>query len=102
MSVAGTWNLTIATPVGEQRTTVELTGDDTDLRGVARSDAGEVALKEVVLRGERLTWKQSITRPIKLNIAFDVVVEGDELRGSSKAGLFPKSQVTGRRVAPAL
>ncbi|NAZ86962.1 hypothetical protein [Kineococcus indalonis] len=101
MSVAGTWNLTIATPVGEQRTTVELTGEGADLRGVARLDGGDVALKEVALRGERLTWKHSITRPLRLSIAFDVVVRGDEMEGSSKAGVFPRSRVTGRRVAPA-
>jgi hypothetical protein len=43
----------------------------------------------------RLTWRQAVTKPLRLNLAFDVTVEGDTLSGVSKAGRLPA--VTGRR-----
>ncbi len=51
-----------------------------------------------VLDGNRLTWKQSITKPMRLNLTFDVIIDGDTLSGTSKAGMLPASKVTGTRV----
>ncbi len=60
----------------------------------------EVELTDVVLDGSRLTWAQSITRPMRLNLTFDVTVDGDRLTGRSKAGRLPAAKVTGYRVPP--
>jgi hypothetical protein len=49
--------------------------------------------------GDRVTWRQSITRPMRLHLTFDVTVAGDELTGRSKTGRLPASKVTGRRGA---
>ena len=43
-------------------------------------------------------WSQTITKPMRLNLDFDVVIEADEMRGHSRAGRLPRSAVTGRRV----
>jgi hypothetical protein len=101
MSVEGTWNLTIATPIGKMKAVVELRQQEGVLTGTARGAGEEVPLHEVVLDGDRLTWKQAITKPMRLNLAFDVTVDGDTLKGTSKAGRLPASKVTGeRRTAP--
>jgi hypothetical protein len=47
--------------------------------------------------GERVTWKQSITKPLRLNLDFDVIVVGDTMHGHSRAGRLPKSTVSGER-----
>ena len=60
----GTWDLAISTPLGTQRVTLELTDVDGALHGVARGDAEEVPLVAPTLRGDELTWTQSITKPI--------------------------------------
>ncbi len=102
MSVAGVWNITIATPIGKQSVVLELTETDGVVAGLARGDAENTPLIDPVLDGNRLTWAQSITRPMRLNLTFDVTIDGDTLSGTSKAGRLPTSKVTGRRAAGAV
>jgi hypothetical protein len=47
--------------------------------------------------GERVTWRQRITRPMRLNLAYDVTVTGDTLAGHSRVGRLPRTAVTGER-----
>lgn len=43
--------------------------------------------------GRQVGWRQTVTKPMRLNLAFDVVVDGDRLR----AGRLPRSAVSGVR-----
>ncbi|MFE1289105.1 hypothetical protein [Streptomyces sp. NPDC058751] len=97
MSVEGTWDLSISTPIGRIEATVEFRREDGDLVGTARGAGEEVSLSDVVLDGHRLTWKQAVTRPVRLNLVFAVTVDGDTLAGTSRAGRLPASKVTGER-----
>ncbi|MEV5011647.1 hypothetical protein ACIQFZ_22925 [Streptomyces sp. NPDC093064] len=97
MSVEGIWDLSIATPIGVIKAAVELRGEDTGLIGVARGAGEEVPLRDVELEGDQLTWKQSTTKPLRLNLTFAVTVDGDTLTGTSRAGRLPASKVTGTR-----
>ncbi|MFI1310929.1 hypothetical protein ACH4TS_12280 [Streptomyces albidoflavus] len=101
MSVEGTWDLSIATPVGRIKAVVTLNRVDGVLTGTVEGAGQEVALREVTAEGDRVTWKQAVTRPLRLNLAFDVTVDGDALHGVSRAGRLPSSQVRGvRRATP--
>ncbi|MGW8952918.1 hypothetical protein [Streptomyces sp. NPDC055709] len=97
--VEGTWNLVIATPVGKQRVVLVLTADQGALSGVARDERHglETALTALTQEGERLTWAQSVTKPMRLNLTFDVTVDGDRMTGKATAGRLPSSTVTGHR-----
>ncbi|MBP2334106.1 hypothetical protein JOF41_000284 [Saccharothrix coeruleofusca] len=101
-AVTGTWRLVIDTPIGKQHAVLELSTQDGVLRGVAKDDkhGDEIALTDLALDGDRLTWAQSIRRPMRLNLTFDVTVTGDELTGRAKAGRLPSSKVSGHRVTP--
>jgi hypothetical protein len=98
----GTWNLVINTPIGKQQATLELSTHDGVLRGVARDHRhGEVvSLTDLALDGNRLTWAQSITKPMRLNLSFDVAIDGDQMTGRSKVGRLPASKVIGHRADP--
>jgi hypothetical protein len=101
MSVDGTWNLSISTPIGKIKAVVELRERDGRLTGVAHGAGEDVPLGDLSLDGDRLTWTQAITKPMRLDLVFDVRVDGDILQGTSKAGRLPSSKVTGeRRTAP--
>ncbi|MET8572075.1 hypothetical protein [Streptomyces sp. NPDC004783] len=101
MPVEGIWNLFISTPIGRMKAVVELRGQDAVLTGVARGADEDVPLSDIALDGDRLTWKQAITKPMRLNPAFDVTFDGDTLEGTSRVGRLPASKVTGeRRTAP--
>ncbi|WP_043664618.1 hypothetical protein [Streptomyces xylophagus] len=97
MSIEGVWDLTIATPIGRIKPVVELSREGDEFIGVARGAGEEVPLRDVVVDGDRITWKQSVTKPLRLNLTFAVTVDGDALIGTSKAGRLPASKVTGRR-----
>lgn len=102
VDVTGSWDLTIRTPVGRQDVVVVIERDaDGTLGGRAVGSAESVSLRDVAVDGDRLTWEQSITRPLRLTLRFDVTVTGDALTGRSTAGRLPSSRVTGRRGTPA-
>ncbi|MGW7002092.1 hypothetical protein ACWGCW_04455 [Streptomyces sp. NPDC054933] len=97
MSVEGTWDLSISTPIGKINAVVELRRQDGVLTGVAHGAGEGVPLSDIALDGDRLTWRQAITKPMRLNLAFAMTVDGDTLTGTSKAGRLPASNVTGQR-----
>ncbi|XVQ07238.1 hypothetical protein ACQP1W_32050 [Spirillospora sp. CA-255316] len=97
MPVEGTWDLVIPTPIGKINAVVDLRRNGEQLTGTAHGAGEEVPLIDVTLDGDRLTWKQAITKPLRLNLTFAVTVDGDTLTGTSKAGRLPASKVTGRR-----
>ena len=101
MSAEGIWDLTISTPIGRIAAVIELHRDRDTLVGAAHGAGEHVALREITLAGDRLTWKQAVTKPMRLNLAFAVTLDGDHLAGTAKAGRLPASRVTGtRRIAP--
>ena len=97
MSVEGTWDLTISTPIGRIEAVVELRREQGVLTGSADGAGEQVPLHDIVLDGDHLTWRQAITKPLRLNLDFAVTVDGDHLTGTSKAGRLPSSKVVGQR-----
>ncbi|RCH67517.1 hypothetical protein DT019_18110 [Streptomyces sp. SDr-06] len=103
MLVEGTWDLSVSTPIGKIAAVIELGRLDGALTGAARGMGEEVPLADVALEGDLLTWKQTVTQPVRLNLVFAVTVTGDTLTGTSRAGRLPASKVTGeRRAVPAV
>ena len=103
MSVDGTWDLILSTPIGRIKAVVELRREQGALTGTAHGAGEQVPLHDLVLDGDSLTWRQAITKPMRLNLAFAVTVDGDTLTGTSKAGRLPSSKVVGhRRIAAAI
>ena len=94
---AGIWDVTIDTPIGKMAVVFDIVDVDGTISGTATSDAETVDLVEAVAEGNRLTWKQAVTTPMRLTLKFDVTVEDDAMTGTSKAGMLPASKVHGRR-----
>ena len=97
MTVTGTWNLTIKTPIGRQEVVLELAEVDGALQGTAIGAQEAVPLVDPVLTGDQLTWRQSITKPMRLDLVFDLTVAGDSMTGTSRAGRLPRSKVSATR-----
>ena len=98
MSLTGTWKISISTPIGIQYVVLELTENYSVVEGIAKGNEETLPLINPVLDGNRLTWKQSITKPMRLNLTFDVIIDDDTLKGAAKAGLLPSSKVIGKRI----
>ena len=94
---AGSWDVTIDTLIGKMEVVFDITEKDGVIHGTARSDAETVDFLDAVADGNRLTWSQAVTTPMRLTLKFEVTVEGDSMTGTSKAGMFPASKVYGSR-----
>jgi hypothetical protein len=102
MSAAGTWNMTIDTPLGKQHARLELTeGTDGTWQGTSHStDSGETSdLTDISVSGNDVSWQQAVTKPMKLNLKCTVTIDGDTLSGKAKAGMFPAVKMTGERAS---
>lgn len=97
MPAEGTWDLSVSTPIGKIKAVVDLRRDHGALTGTAYGTGEEVPLTDLAFDGGQLTWKQAVTKPMRLNLAFTVTLTGDTLTGTSKAGRLPASKVTGQR-----
>ncbi len=94
---AGSWDVIIATPIGELAAVFEISEQDGAIHGTASTDAETVEILDAVADGNRLTWSQNVTTPMRLTLKFDVTVDGDTMTGTSKAGFLPASKVYGSR-----
>jgi hypothetical protein len=101
MSIVGDWDITIKTPIGSLGVVYAFTDRDGVIAGSATGKGETVPLRDIAVvsdgAGQRVTWRQSVTKPMRLNLEFDVVVDGDRLTGHSRAGRLPRSAVTGER-----
>ncbi|MFI5510971.1 hypothetical protein ACIA48_26205 [Mycobacterium sp. NPDC051804] len=97
MSITGDWDVTIKTPIGSMAVVYTFTDADGILTGTATGRDETVPLQGIVVDGQRITWRQSVRKPMRLNLDFDVTVDGDRLAGHSRAGRLPGSAVTGVR-----
>ncbi|MBB5874388.1 hypothetical protein F4553_007822 [Allocatelliglobosispora scoriae] len=100
-AVAGVWDLVLKTPIGSLSVVYTFTGGGDAVSGTAEGRGETVPLAEIACAetadGLRVTWRQSVTRPIRLHLDFDTVVRGDTMTGHSRAGKLPRSSVTGTR-----
>ncbi|WP_214625923.1 DJ-1/PfpI family protein [Paenibacillus agaridevorans] len=98
--LAGNWETFIATPVGKMPVLLSIVIRDGDLQGTATQGDETVELIHPDWQNDRLSWSLRVTKPMRLNLKFEVAVNGDVMTGIAKAGILPASKVTGKRVTP--
>ena len=101
MDLIGDWDVTIKTPIGSLAVGYSFIERNGTVAGTATGIGETVPLRDITVANDagrqRVTWRQSVTKPMRLNLEFDVAVDGDRLTGHSKAGRLPRSVVTGVR-----
>jgi hypothetical protein len=89
--------MAIKSPIGSLQVLYTFTNESGVVTGTAAGNGETVALRDITVAAQQVTWRQSVTKPMRLNLEFDVVVDGDALTEHSKAGRLPRSAVTGVR-----
>jgi hypothetical protein len=97
VDLIGEWDVVIKTPIGSLQVLYAFSNDSGIVTGTAAGNGETVALGDITVVAQRVTWRQSVTKPMRLNLDFDVLVDGDRLTGHSKAGRLPRSAVIGTR-----
>lgn len=94
----GEWDTALATPVGKLQVKLSISTSEGRIRGTATQGEETVEFLNPVFRGSHLAWSLQITKPMRLNLRFEVFVDGDQMSGIVKAGILPASKLSGRRV----
>jgi hypothetical protein len=97
MSVDGTWNVKMETPMGTRAAAVTLKADGGTLTGTMGGDGGSTEIFDGTVNGNSATWKTNITQPMALTLEFSATIDGDALSGSVKLGMFGNAPLSGTR-----
>ncbi|MUG43724.1 DJ-1/PfpI family protein [Paenibacillus woosongensis] len=95
----GDWDTTIATPVGKMQVRLSISTQNGIIQGTATQGDETVAFMNPLLQGDKLAWSLQISKPMRLNLRFEVAAEGNLMTGFAKAGVLPGSKLTGIRVS---
>ncbi len=95
----GDWDTTIATPVGKLQVKLSISTSNGTIQGKATQGEETVEFLNPVLQDNKLTWSLRITKPMRLNLKFEVAADGDHMTGIAKAGVLPASKLTGKRAS---
>jgi hypothetical protein len=98
MAVDGTWKLVVNTPMGAQESTLVITCQGSTLTGTQSAGSGEGRpIDEGTVDGNDISWKAAITKPMPMTLEFSGTVEGDNITGSVKLGMFGNASFSGSR-----
>lgn len=99
MSVDGTYNVEVDTPLGKQTARLILKADGSALSGSIEAElAGLMEFSGGTVNGDEITWSMELDSPMgKLNLKYKATVTGDEISGEVKAGDFGTSPFMGKR-----
>jgi hypothetical protein len=98
MSIGGTWDIILNTPMGKQKGKMAATVNGTELAGEINSPMGIIVMEEGAVDGDAATWICTVTKPITMQLVFNVNVEGDAFKGTVKVGPLGTNSVEGKRI----
>ena len=97
MSIEGTWNIEISSPMGAQKATAVFKVEGAKLTGTQSAAQGSAPIEGGKVEGDRATWTSAVKMPMPMSLEFDVTTSGNTLSGTVKAGAFGKFPVKGMR-----
>lgn len=85
MAIDGIYNITIHTPMGDQKAKLNLKTDGDTLTGTSESEmTGVSEILEGKVNGNELTWKENVNTPMgPLELSLKVTIDGDTITGES-------------------
>lgn len=97
MSVDGAWNITMPTPLGEEKSKLTLDADGSVLKGTMESNVGSAPIFDGTVAGDKVAWKVNITVPTPMTLDFSGTVDGNKMSGNVKLGGFGSTTFSGSR-----
>ena len=97
MSVAGTYNTVVKSPMGDQSGTFTVVPDGDTFTGTMAGGMGQMDVEEGKIDGNTLTWKMNMTVPMPMTLECEATVEGGKMAGNVNAGAFGAMPLTGEK-----
>lgn len=89
VSIGGDWDVVIKTPIGSLHVLYRFEEDIDVVTGSAASKQETEPLNDIFITEEsgtqRVRWRQTVTKPMRLKLDFEVTVDGDRFSGHSRA-----------------
>lgn len=99
--IDGDWAMTMKPPMGpEQNMVATFKVDGSVLTGKLVAPEGTQEFSGTA-DGNKLKWEMKISEPMPMTLKYDLTIEGDELSGKCKLGMFGSAKVVGTRQAAA-
>ena len=98
-AVDGDWDVTIKSPMGDQKSVFTVTSDGSSFSGKVAGALGSMDVKDGTVDGNTLTWKMDMTVPMPMTLDGTATVDGDNISGEVKAGAFGSMAMSGCRKA---
>jgi hypothetical protein len=100
MSVAGTYDVTIKSPMGDQKGTLTVNpSGDTFTGSITSGMMGSMDVSNGKVAGNTITWTMDMKVPMPMTLEGEATVDGDSISGSVKAGAFGSMPLSGTRAA---
>ena len=99
MSVAGTYETTVKSPMGDQKGTFTVVpGDDgASFTGQMAGGMGSMDVNDGKIDGNTLTWQMNMTVPMPMTLNCEATIDGDTLTGKVNASAFGDMPLSGTR-----
>ena len=97
MSVAGSFQVTINSPLGNREATLKLDVADDVVSGSLDSDDVSQEFTGGTVNGSEVTWEMDLTRPMPLHLICSATVDGDAISGVIQLGAFGDANFSGTR-----
>ena len=97
--VDGAWDVSIKSPMGEQKGVMTIASDGGSFTGKMVGAMGELDVEDGAVDGDTLNWSVKIKVPMPMTLTYEAKVEGDSMTGTAKAGVFGKFPMTATRAA---
>jgi hypothetical protein len=97
MSVAGTYEVTTKTPMGDQKGTFTVAVSGDSFTGQVTNPMGTMDVQNGKVSGNTLTWTMDMKVPMPMTLECEATVDGDAISGNIKAGAFGSMAMTGSR-----
>ena len=98
MSFAGTWDVTVNSPMGAKVFRIEVQTGEGTVQGTVSLDGETAPLIDPALADGHLRWSVKMPRPMNILLEVDLTEAGDGLTGLAKAGRMVLPEVKGTRI----
>jgi carbon-monoxide dehydrogenase large subunit len=96
-SIDGDWKMVMQTPMGPQEMTGRFVTDGDRLSGELMSPEGSQGFTGTAA-GNQLKFNLAVDKPMKMTLKYAITIDGDQLTGKVKLGMFGSATLTGERV----
>ncbi|MDE1467029.1 hypothetical protein [Aurantiacibacter sp. D1-12] len=98
-NLAGTYDFTVSTPMGEQSGTMTVNPNDdgTKFDGTLTGTLGTMPISDGTISGNTLTWQMKMNMPLPMTLNCEAIVDGDNVAGSIDAGMMGKMALKATR-----